>query len=75
MLTALITFAAEEAEEPSKALFYICGGALVAWAVIVATLGIRAHDSFPPSKSAARGVMAISIGLIALVMASAVITA
>jgi hypothetical protein len=74
VLTALITFAAEEAEEPSKVLFYVCGGVLVAWAVIVATLGIRAHDTFPPSKSAARGVMAISIGLIVLVMASAVIT-
>ena len=74
MLTALITFAAEEAEESSKTLFYVCGGLLVAWAVIVSTLGIRAHETFPPSKSAARGVMAISIVLIALAMASAVIT-
>ena len=74
MLIALITFAAEEAEEPSKTLFYVCGGLLVAWAVIVATLGIRAHETFPSSKSAARGVMAISVGLIVLTMASAVIT-
>ena len=33
MLTALITFAAEEGAEPSKTLFYICGGALVLWAL------------------------------------------
>jgi hypothetical protein len=74
VLTALITFAAEEAEEPSKTLFYVCGGLLVAWAVIVSTLGIRAHETFPPSKGAARGVMALSVLLVALTMASAVIT-
>ena len=74
MLTALITFAAEEAAEPSKTLFYICGGLLVAWAVVVSALGIRAHETFPPTKSAARGVMTISIVLVLLAMASAVIT-
>ena len=72
MLTALITFAAEE---HSKTLFYICGGALAAWAVIVSFLGIRAHETFPPSRNAQRGVMAISFVLIALAMATAVITA
>jgi hypothetical protein len=74
VLTALITFAAEEGAEPSKTLFYICGGVLVVWALVVSALGIRAHETFPPSKSAARGVMAISLVLIALAMASAVIT-
>ena len=75
MLTALITFAAEEGAEPSKTLFYICGGALAVWAVVVAAIGIRAHETFPPTKSAARGVMTISIVLVLLAMASAVITA
>ena len=76
MLTALITFAAEEAgDEPSKTLFYICGGALAVWAVVVSAIGIRAHETFPPTKSQARGVMAISIVLVLLAMASAVITA
>ena len=75
MLTALITFAAEEGAEPSKTLFYICGGLLVAWAVVVSALGIRAHETFPPTQSAARGVMTISIVLVLLAMASAVITA
>ena len=74
MLIALITFAAEEAEEPSKTLFYVCGGALAVWAVVVAAIGIRAHETFPPTKSAARGVMTISIVLVLLAMASAVIT-
>ena len=75
MLSALITFAAEEGAEPSKTLFYICGGALAVWAVVVSAIGIRAHETFPPTKSAARGVMTISVVLVVLAMASAVITA
>ena len=75
MLHALITFAAtEEGEESSKVLFYVFGGALAVWAVVVSAIGIRAHDKFPPSRSAARGVMAISVLLILCAMASAVIT-
>ncbi len=45
------------------------------WAVVVSAIGIRAHETFPPTKSAARGVMTISIVLVLLAMASAVITA
>jgi hypothetical protein len=75
VLHALITFAAsEEGEEGSKVLFYVFGGLLAAWAVIVSTIGIRAHGTFPPSRSAARGVIAISVVLILCAMASAVIT-
>jgi hypothetical protein len=74
VLTALITFAAEEGAEPSKTLFYIFGGLLAVWALVVSAIGIRAHETFPPSKSAARGVMTISIVLVVLAMASAVIT-
>ena len=75
MLTALITFAAEEAAEPSKTLFYICGGALAVWAVVVSAIGIRAHETFPATQSAFRGVITISIVLVVLAMGSAVITA
>ena len=76
MLTALITFAAEEGAEPSKTLFYICGGALVLWAA--RRLGARdpqPRDACPPTQSAARGVMTVSVVLVLLAMASAVITA
>ncbi len=76
MLASLIAFAAsEEGEESSKTLFYICGGLLAVWAVVVSAMGIRAHETFPPTRSAARGVMAISAVLIVAAMASAVITA
>jgi hypothetical protein len=72
VLGTVITFAAEEG---SKTAFYVCGGLLAAWAVILSAIGIRAQDTFPASKGAARGVMAISVLLIAAAMATAVITA
>jgi hypothetical protein len=74
VLATLIAFAAEEGAEPSKTLFYICGGLLAAWAVIVSAIGIRSHETFPPSRSAARGVMAISVVLVLCAMGSAVLT-
>ena len=75
VLATLIAFAAaEEGHESSKTLFYVCGGLLAVWAVVVSALGIRAQETFPPSQSATRGVMAISVVLILLAMASAIIT-
>jgi hypothetical protein len=74
VLATLIAFAAEEGAEPSKTLFYVCGGLLAVWAVVVAAVGIRAHETFPSSRGLARGVMAISVLLILAAMASAVIT-
>jgi len=71
-----IVLASEEVaeEEPSKTLFYVCGGALAVWALIVSAIGIKAHETFPPTQSARNGVIAISVGLVLLAMASAVIT-
>jgi hypothetical protein len=63
------------AEETSKVPFYICGGLLVLWALLVSTFGIRAHDRFPATKGARSGVMAISVLLIIAAMATAVLTA
>jgi hypothetical protein len=71
-----VVLAAEEVaeEEPSKTLFYICGGALAVWALIVSAIGIKAHETFPPTQSARNGVIGISVTLVVLAMASAVIT-
>ena len=44
-------------------------------ALAVSAMGIRGHDTFPPTKKAARGVMAISVVLILAAMATAVLTA
>jgi hypothetical protein len=75
VLHALVSLAAVEHEESSKALFYILGGVLVAWALVVSALGIKRHETFPPSPAAARAVMGISVLLVLGAMASAVITA
>jgi len=75
VLATLIVFAAsEEGQESSKTLFYVCGGLLAVWALVVSAIGIRAHETFPPSQGATRGVMAISVALILLAMASAILT-
>jgi hypothetical protein len=74
VLATLIAFAAEEAEESSKVLFYVCGGLLAVWALVVSAIGIKSHATFPPSQGAARGVIAISAVLVLAAMASAVIT-
>ena len=70
---ALITLAAGEGAEPSKTAFYIAGGLLVAWALVIGFIGIT-RAGFPARKSQARGVMALSAVLVAAAMASAVLT-
>ena len=75
MLHAVITLAAAEGgEESSKALFYICGGLLAAFAVVVSAIGIMRRDTFPSGKGQARGVMALAAVLVLAAMAAAVIT-
>ena len=59
--------------EPSKVPFYIGGGALAAWAVILGFLGLRS-ETFPGTVAAQRGVMGISALLVAVAIAMALIT-
>jgi plastocyanin len=62
------------AAEKSKVPFYIAGGLLVAWALIVsAGLGLRRPD-FPGGLSGQRAVIAISAVLVLGTVSSAVIT-
>jgi hypothetical protein len=61
------------AGEPSKVPFYLAGGALAAWAVVLATLGLT-RPSFPYSNRGARGVMLISLVLMLLAIAMAIAT-
>ena len=67
----MLIFAAEK----SHALFYVCGGALALWAVLVSFVGMRGHENWPSNDGAARGIMGISALLVVLAMATAVITA
>jgi hypothetical protein len=61
------------AAEPSKVPFYLAGGALAAWAVVLAALGLT-RPSFPYSDRGARAVMGISFGLVVVAIATAVAT-
>jgi plastocyanin len=61
------------AEAPSKVPFYIAGGVLVVWALLVGLWGVT-HADFPGSTGRARLVMLTSVGLVALTAAMAVVT-
>jgi hypothetical protein len=60
------------ADTGSKTAFYVAGGALACWAVLIGVIGITS-PSFPRSPGAARGVMLVSGLLMATAMAMAVI--
>jgi hypothetical protein len=74
MSLGLLLLAAAEAAEPSKTAFYVAGGALAAWAVILSFVGIRSPD-FPGGQTGARGVMALSAVLVAAAVVTSIITA
>lgn len=65
----LLPFAADTG---SKTAFYVAGGALACWAVLIGAIGITS-PSFPRGAGAARGVMLVSGLLMACAMATAVI--
>jgi hypothetical protein len=60
--------------EKSKVPFYIAGGALVVWALVL-SLGIgRSRPDFPSNSAGQRLVIAITATLVVLAMAMAVVT-
>src|SRR5215207_2240643 len=61
------------AAAPSKVPFYIAGGLLVVWAVLLAGWGIG-HAEFPGSAGRARLVMLASFLLVAATITAAVVT-
>ena len=75
MLDALIVFASTEGEESSKTLFYLAGGLLAVFAVVVSVIGIRGIGSFPSGTGQARGVIGLAALLVLFAAASAIITA
>jgi len=75
VLSTLLTLAAVEAgSEPSKTPFYVIGGILAGWAVLVSAIGIMRHETFPQSAGGKAGVMAITAVLVAATMLSSVLT-
>ena len=61
------------AAAPSKVPYYIAGGLLAAWAVLLAVWGIT-HAEFPGSQGRARLVVLTSALLVAATMTAAVLT-
>jgi hypothetical protein len=74
---SLILAAAEHAAEAtnehhkSELPFFLAGGVLAAFAIVISVVGFKKPD-FPATESAARGVMAISGVLVAATMAAIV---
>jgi plastocyanin len=75
MHVALLQFVPILGAEKSKVAFYIAGGVLVCWALVVSLgLGLR-RPGFPGSPSGQRVVMALSAALVIATVSTAVITA
>ena len=76
MLATLLLFAQEaiEENEPSKVPYYIAASVLVAFALILSAIGIRNHETFPPSKAVGRLLTLVCALLVAATMFTAVIT-
>ena len=75
MLHALtIVFASAEGEESSKTLFYIAGGVLAVFAVLISALGISRIATFPSSSGQARGVIGLAAVLVLAAMTAAIVT-
>ncbi|HEU0318849.1 MAG TPA: plastocyanin/azurin family copper-binding protein, partial [Solirubrobacteraceae bacterium] len=65
--------AAATTHEKSKTAFYIAGGALAGWAVLVGVFGFT-HPDFPGSQALSRAVMATSLVLMLSAVSAAAIT-
>jgi uncharacterized membrane protein (DUF485 family) len=72
---SLISAAAEAVEhERSEVPFFICGGSLAAYAVLISVFGFRKPD-FPATAVAARGVMMVGALLVAAAISTAIYVA
>jgi hypothetical protein len=69
---ATLVLAVDE-HEPDKLPFYIGGAAFAVWAVVLGFFGLRS-DSFPGGLTAERGVIGVSLLLMAVAVAMALIT-
>lgn len=72
-INTLLAAAEQAAEEPEKSElpFFLAGGLLASFAVIISVIGFKKPD-FPGDSATARGVMALSITLVAAAMISIV---
>jgi len=62
---------AAEEEHKSEVPFFIAGGVLALFAVLISVYGFKKPD-FPGDSAAARGVMAVSVALVVAVMGATI---
>lgn len=70
---ATLVLAAADHHEKSKVPFYLGGGVLAVWAVFLGAVGLRG-EAFPGNQAGARAVMGVSVVLVAVAIATALIT-
>ena len=73
-MLATLLLAAEEAASSSKTPFYVAAIALVAFALLLSLVGVRRHETFPPSVGVQRLLSLVCLLLVAAAMFTAVIT-
>ena len=73
MLATLLILASTEGAEASKTPFYLAGGLLTLFAVLVGALGVVKHD-FPSSKGASTAVLGVGVLLVVATMVTTVLT-
>jgi hypothetical protein len=73
MPIAAVLAAAEAAAETSKTAFYVGGGLLTAFALVLSVVGLS-RASFPGTRTAERGVIGVALVLVAGAMITAVAT-
>jgi hypothetical protein len=61
------------AADTSKVPFYILGGALALYAVVLAWIGMRNPD-FPYSKRGQRGVILVTLAIVVCAIGAAILT-
>jgi hypothetical protein len=74
VLQVLITIAQAEAEESSKTAYYVAGIVLALFAVVISAIGIRSHETFPPTRAGSRAVIGLAVILVAATMTAAILT-
>ncbi len=70
-VTALLVLAAEEAEHTPTA-FYVAGGLLAGWAVLLSAVGMMRPD-FPKSDGTTKGLYGVSALLVVAAAAGAIL--
>lgn len=74
-MLAFLLFAVEHStDHGNKTAFYVIGGALAAWAVLVGGIGV-ARPAFAEGEGVARSVMAGTLVLVVATLAAAILTA